>query len=116
MWYISKIFAGNIFEAIVATELQLIKVTKPWDVPSLWSDSGHWRRYDSRGLPANMTKLRKQSMYPSISGENAVTALLEVLKREEDILEAELIRKESSTRLINLTVSNTYLTFNGNIY
>ncbi|VEL18957.1 unnamed protein product [Protopolystoma xenopodis] len=55
-------------------------------------------------------------MYTNISGEKAVSALMEILEREEDILEAERIRKESLTRLINLTVSTTYLTFNGNIY
>ncbi|VEL19732.1 unnamed protein product [Protopolystoma xenopodis] len=45
-------------------------------------------------------------------GEKAVTALLEVLEREKDILEEERIRKESLTRLINLTVSTIYPTFN----
>ncbi|VEL17286.1 unnamed protein product [Protopolystoma xenopodis] len=57
-----------------------------------------------------------QFMYANISGEKAVTALLEVLEREKDILQAERIRKESLTRLINLTVSTTYFTFNRNIY
>ncbi|VEL13112.1 unnamed protein product, partial [Protopolystoma xenopodis] len=34
-----------------------------------------------------------QSMYTNISGEKAVSALLEILEREEDIMEAERIRK-----------------------
>ncbi|VEL41454.1 unnamed protein product [Protopolystoma xenopodis] len=55
-------------------------------------------------------------MYTNISGEKAVGALLEILEREEDILEAERIRKESLTRLINLTVRTTYFTINGSIY
>ncbi|VEL19050.1 unnamed protein product [Protopolystoma xenopodis] len=55
-------------------------------------------------------------MYTYISGEKAVSALLEILEREEDILEAERIRKESPTRLINLTVRITYCTYNGSIY
>ncbi|VEL18913.1 unnamed protein product, partial [Protopolystoma xenopodis] len=42
-------------------------------------------------------------MYTNISGEKVVSALLEILEREEDILEAERIRRESLTRLINLT-------------
>ncbi|VEL41886.1 unnamed protein product [Protopolystoma xenopodis] len=55
-------------------------------------------------------------MYTNISGEKAVSALLEILKREEDILEAEQIRKESLTRLINLTVRIPYFTFSDSIY
>ncbi|VEL18470.1 unnamed protein product [Protopolystoma xenopodis] len=55
-------------------------------------------------------------MYTNISGEKAVSALLEILEREEDILEAERIRKESLTRLINLTIRTTCFTLNGNIY
>ncbi|VEL21014.1 unnamed protein product [Protopolystoma xenopodis] len=55
-------------------------------------------------------------MYTNILGEKAVSALLEILKREEDILEAVRIRKESLTQLINLTVMTTYFTFNGIIY
>ncbi|VEL19592.1 unnamed protein product [Protopolystoma xenopodis] len=55
-------------------------------------------------------------MYTNISGEKAVSALLQILEREEDILEAERIRKESLTRIINLTVMTTYFTFNGIIY
>ncbi|VEL32693.1 unnamed protein product [Protopolystoma xenopodis] len=55
-------------------------------------------------------------MYTNISGEKAITALLDVLEREEYILEAERIWKESLTRLINLTVSTTYFTSNGDIY
>ncbi|VEL30717.1 unnamed protein product [Protopolystoma xenopodis] len=54
-------------------------------------------------------------MYTNIAGEKAVTTLLEVLEREEDILEAERIEKELLTRLSNLTVSTIYITFNGNI-
>ncbi|VEL33482.1 unnamed protein product [Protopolystoma xenopodis] len=56
-----------------------------------------------------------QSMYTNILGEKAVSALMEILEREEDILEAERIRKESLTRLINLTVRTTYFTFNSSI-
>ncbi|VEL15279.1 unnamed protein product [Protopolystoma xenopodis] len=55
-------------------------------------------------------------MYTIISGEKAVSALLEILELEEDILEAERIRKESLTRLINLKVRITCFTFNGSIY
>ncbi|VEL12364.1 unnamed protein product [Protopolystoma xenopodis] len=55
-------------------------------------------------------------MYTNSSGERAVSALLEILEREEDILEAKRIRKESLTRLINLTVRTTYFTSNGSIY
>ncbi|VEL10953.1 unnamed protein product [Protopolystoma xenopodis] len=55
-------------------------------------------------------------MYTNISGEKAVSTLLEISEREEDILEAERIRKESSTRLINLSVRTTYFAFNGSIY
>ncbi|VEL34178.1 unnamed protein product [Protopolystoma xenopodis] len=57
-----------------------------------------------------------QFMYTNISGEKAISALMEILEREEDILEAERIRKESLTRLIDLTVMTTYFTFNGIIY
>ncbi|VEL18206.1 unnamed protein product [Protopolystoma xenopodis] len=57
-----------------------------------------------------------QSMYTNISGEKAVSALMEMLEREEDILDAERIRKESLTRTINLTVMTTYFTFNDIIY
>ncbi|VEL10572.1 unnamed protein product [Protopolystoma xenopodis] len=57
-----------------------------------------------------------QSMYKDISDEKAVSALLEILEREDDILEAERVRKESLTRLINLTIRTTYFIFNGSIY
>ncbi|VEL25867.1 unnamed protein product [Protopolystoma xenopodis] len=57
-----------------------------------------------------------QSMCKDISDEKAVTALLEVLEREEDILKAERIRKDPLTRQIKLTASTTYFTFNDNIY
>ncbi|VEL42939.1 unnamed protein product [Protopolystoma xenopodis] len=55
-------------------------------------------------------------MYTNISGKKVVSALLEILEREEDIPEAERIWKESLTRLINLTVRTIYFTFNGSIY
>ncbi|VEL23210.1 unnamed protein product [Protopolystoma xenopodis] len=55
-------------------------------------------------------------MYTNISGEKAVSVLLDILEREEDILEAERIRKDSLTRLINFTVGTTYFTFNDSIY
>ncbi|VEL33817.1 unnamed protein product [Protopolystoma xenopodis] len=50
------------------------------------------------------------------AGDKAISALMEILEREEDILEAERIRKKSLTRLINLTVRTKYFTFNGSIY
>ncbi|VEL15126.1 unnamed protein product [Protopolystoma xenopodis] len=55
-------------------------------------------------------------MCTKISGEKAITALLEVLELEGDILEAEWIRQESLRRLINLTISTTHFSFCGNIY
>ncbi|VEL10404.1 unnamed protein product [Protopolystoma xenopodis] len=55
-------------------------------------------------------------MFTNVSGENVVSASLEILQREEDIVEAEWIRKESLTRLINLMVTTTYFTSNGSIY
>ncbi|VEL43302.1 unnamed protein product, partial [Protopolystoma xenopodis] len=55
-------------------------------------------------------------MYTNISGEKAVSALLEKLERLEDMLRAERIRKEWLILLINLTVRTTYFTFNGSIY
>ncbi|VEL34327.1 unnamed protein product [Protopolystoma xenopodis] len=57
-----------------------------------------------------------ESKFTNISGENALTALLEMLDREDDMLESQRIRRESLTRLINLTMRTTYFTFNGNIY
>ncbi|VEL37994.1 unnamed protein product [Protopolystoma xenopodis] len=54
-------------------------------------------------------------MNTNISGEKAVSTLLEILELEEDILEAEWIQKESLTQLINLTVRTTYFTFTGSI-
>ncbi|VEL35114.1 unnamed protein product [Protopolystoma xenopodis] len=57
-----------------------------------------------------------QYMYTNISGEKAISALLEISEREEGILEAEPILKESLTLLINLTVRTTYFTFNGSIH
>ncbi|VEL39795.1 unnamed protein product, partial [Protopolystoma xenopodis] len=44
-----------------------------------------------------------ESVYTDISGEKAVSVLLEVLEQEEDILEPEGIWKDSLTQLINLT-------------
>ncbi|VEL06701.1 unnamed protein product [Protopolystoma xenopodis] len=41
-----------------------------------------------------------QSMYTNITVENAVTALLEVLEREEDPPEAERIKKQLLTQLL----------------
>ncbi|VEL27126.1 unnamed protein product [Protopolystoma xenopodis] len=55
-------------------------------------------------------------MYTNISDEKAISAWLEILDREEDILEVERIQKESLTRRINLTVTTTYFTFNGRIF
>ncbi|VEL21182.1 unnamed protein product [Protopolystoma xenopodis] len=55
-------------------------------------------------------------MYTNISGEKTVSMLLEILEREYYILGAERIRKESLTRLINLTVRINNFTFNGSIY
>ncbi|VEL36155.1 unnamed protein product [Protopolystoma xenopodis] len=112
------------------------------NVSSPLSDAGnhdnyHGRRLGTRcvlhGLPVNKTKLRQrgqptsmketdllvsfdvESMYTNISGENALMALLEMLDREEDILESQRIGREPLTRLINLTIRATYFTFNRNI-
>ncbi|VEL34082.1 unnamed protein product [Protopolystoma xenopodis] len=55
-------------------------------------------------------------MYTNISGEKAVSGLLEIVEREEGFLEAKRIRKESLTRLGDLSVRTTYFTFNRSIY
>ncbi|VEL32540.1 unnamed protein product [Protopolystoma xenopodis] len=55
-------------------------------------------------------------MHTKTSHEKAVSALLEILKREEDILEGDRIRKESLTRFIILTARATYFTFDCNVF
>ncbi|VEL36922.1 unnamed protein product [Protopolystoma xenopodis] len=55
-------------------------------------------------------------MYTNIFEENVLMALLEILNREEDILESQRIGRESLTRQFNLTIRTSYFTFNGNIY
>ncbi|VEL36078.1 unnamed protein product [Protopolystoma xenopodis] len=54
-------------------------------------------------------------MYTKLIGVKAVTALLDNLEKD-GILATDRMRRESLTRLINLTIRTTYFTSNGRIY
>ncbi|VEL29110.1 unnamed protein product [Protopolystoma xenopodis] len=55
-------------------------------------------------------------MPTNMCGAKVLTILLEILDREEDIVESQRIRRESLARLINFAAGTTYFTFNRTIY